>query len=439
MQAGKFGGEDRKDGKTLSESDKLELSVCDVSSDEFKKTWLTLKELHDKELHRLQTKLTNLRKERLGDGRWTGSIARIKELTEQQKVLNGTIQALREQLRSKTCDRCSVNETYKSTLQQEFYDIQQRNLRFIAEITAERNKLREENKMLSEKLKVTQQKLSSSESSDDFIPCAQKAGSVFTVRDPTDDNQMLLPMRFKEQPHTTQIKSRGKKERQHSQELTILPHSPDLFDMAETSYDKIASNTSKSTTEGTSTQKTPTLFPLLYTQSTQREHEFHVVSNLSEEKPVQAKKLELFAQKTSTQRTSTQMDFPWTFSSLGTEQNPVIEVVSETSEENLPDNRLTLQSYTEKKQTVSSNVFPLDYTSRRKRSSIGIPRYNIGFSERHSSYQIPYIQQSTVKKNTTESIVATGYGAEKPQGDDQSSIVGSRIKRKAKMQTERRK
>lgn len=437
MQAGKFGGEDRKDDKGLSESEKLELSVCDVSSDEFKKAWLTLKELHDKELHRLQTKLTNLRKERLGNGRWTGSTARIKELTEQQKVLNATIQALREQLRSKTCDRCSVNETYKSTLQKEFYDIQQRNLKFIAEITAERNKLREENKMLSEKLRVTQQKLSSSNSSDDLIPCAQKAEPVFTARDPTGD-QLLLPMRLKERPNTAHVKSREKKEQQHSQQLAILTHSPDLFDLAETSYDKVASNNSKSTTEGTSTQKTPTLFPLLYTQSTQREHEFQGVSNLSEEKPSRSKKLELFTQKASTQRASTQMDFPWTFSNFGIEQSPVIEAVSETSEENMPFNRRTIQSYSEKKQTISANVFPLDYTSRRKRSSIGIPRYNIGYSERSSSYQIPSIQQSTSKKNTNESTVATGYGTDRLQGDDQSSIVGSRIKRKAKP-TERRK
>lgn len=430
MQGGKFGGDERKDDKALSDSDKLELSVCDVSNDEFKKTWLTLKEVHDKELHRLQTKLTNLRKERLGDGRWTGSIARIKELTEQQKILTGTIQNLREQLRSKTCDRCTVNETYKNTLQQEFYDIQQRNLKFIAEITAERNKLREENKILSEKLRMTQQKLSCSESSDDFIPFTPKPGNVFTVRDPTDD-QLLLPMRLKEQPNIAQIKSRGKKEHQPSQELAVVNQSPDLFEMAEASYDKVPSNTSKSTTECTSTQKTPTLFPLLYTQSTQRDNEFQVVSNLPEDKPGQAKKLEPFTQKAHTHRTSNQMDFPWV------EHSPVIEAVSETSEENMPDNRLTLKSYSEKKQ-LSVNIFPLDYASR-KRSSIGIPRYNIGFPERGSGYQIPFIQQSTSKKNANESTVATGYGADRLQGDDQSSTLGSKIKRKAKVQTERRK
>lgn len=430
MQAGKYGGEDRRDDRALSDSDKLDLSMCDVSNDEFKKAWLVLKELHDRELHRLQTKLTNLRKEKLGNGRWTGSIARIKELTEQQEVLNGTIQTLREQLRSKTCDRCSVNETYKNTLQQEFYDIQQRNLKFIAEITAERNKLREENKMLSEKLKVTRQKLCSSESSEDFLLSAQKAVNVFTVRDPTDDNQMLMPMKFKEQPNTAQIKSKEKGERQQSQELTVLPQSPDLFDMAETSYDKAASNTSKSTTE--STQKTPTLFPLIYTQSTQRDNELQIISNLPEEKPGQAKKSELFTHKNFTQRTTTQMDFTWAFSNVSTEQNPVTEAVSETSEENMPENRLTIQSYSERRQALSKHVFPLDYTSSRKRSSIGIPRYNIGYSERSSSYQRPCM---TMKKNNE----STGYGADKSQCDDQSSIVGSRIKRKAKVHTERRK
>lgn len=434
MRTGNMGGEDRKDDKIPPESDKMELSICDVSSDDFKKTWLTLKKLHDKELHRLQAKLTSLRKERLGDGRWTGSTAKIRELTEQQKVLNGTIQALREQLRSKTCDRCIVNETYKNTLQQEFYDIQQRNLKFIAEITAERNKLREENKMLSAKLKVTQKKLSFSESDDDFIPCAQKRGSVFTVRDPPEGNQVLLPMRLKEESNTEQMKSRGKKE-QH-----IKPFlSPDLFDMADTTFESIASNATKSTTGGTSTQKSPTLFPLIYTQSTQREHEIQVVSNLSEDKLDQAKKIQIFTHKTSTQKTSTQMDFPWSFSSFSTEQNPAIEVMSETSaEENMPDNRIALHSFTEKKETRSSNVFPLDYTSSRKRSSVGIPRYNIGFLGRDSSCQVASTEQLTLRKNTSESTVAKGYGADNPQGDD-TPILGPRIKRKARMQRERKK
>lgn len=197
MQAGNMGGGEREGGKKPSGREKLQLSVCDVSTDDFKKTWLTLKELHDKELHRLQAKLTSLRKERLVDGRRMGSIAKVKELTEQQKVLTDTINELRDKLRSKICDQCSVNETYKNTLQKEFYDIQQRNLTFIAEITAERNKLREENKMLSEKLKLKQQQFHLfSDSDDDLIPCTQKTMPIFTVRDPVLGDHLTFSGRW---------------------------------------------------------------------------------------------------------------------------------------------------------------------------------------------------------------------------------------------------
>ena len=128
MKAGDVGEEDRESGQNCSEGDKIQVSLCDVSSEEFKKTWLTLKELHDRELRRLQGKVTSLRKERLSDGRWPGSISRIKDLTEQRRALNDTIHDLRGQLNAKVCDRSTVNETYRNRLQQEFYDIQQQNL-----------------------------------------------------------------------------------------------------------------------------------------------------------------------------------------------------------------------------------------------------------------------------------------------------------------------
>ena len=122
----------------------------------FLKTWLRLKELHAREPCRLQGKVTSLRKERLSDGRWTGSISRIKDLTEQRRALNDTICDLRGQLNAKVCDRSTVNKTYRNMLQQKFYDIQQQNLKFIGELPAERNKLREENKQLLARLKRKQ-------------------------------------------------------------------------------------------------------------------------------------------------------------------------------------------------------------------------------------------------------------------------------------------
>ena len=128
MKAGDVGEEDRESGQNSSEGDKIQISLCDVSSEDLKKTWQTLTELHDREPRRLQGKVTSLRKERLSDGRWPGSISRIKDLTEQRRALNDTIHDLRGQLNAKVCDRSTVNETYRNRLQQEFYDIQQQNL-----------------------------------------------------------------------------------------------------------------------------------------------------------------------------------------------------------------------------------------------------------------------------------------------------------------------
>ena len=107
---------DRGSGQRSSKRDKMQISLCDISSDDFKTTWLTLKELHDRELHYIQGKITSLMKERLSDGRRTGSIARITELMEQQKVLNDTLHDLRDQLNAKVCDRCTVKEMYRNML-----------------------------------------------------------------------------------------------------------------------------------------------------------------------------------------------------------------------------------------------------------------------------------------------------------------------------------
>ena len=78
MKAGSMSRGDRGSGQSSSKRDKMQISLCDISSDDFKTTWLTLKELHDRELHCLQAKITSLMKEQLSDGRWTGSIDRIR-------------------------------------------------------------------------------------------------------------------------------------------------------------------------------------------------------------------------------------------------------------------------------------------------------------------------------------------------------------------------
>ena len=83
-----------KAGRTLPKEIKCRLASVMCLLKIFLKIWLTLKELHAREPRRLQGKVTSLRKERLSDGRWTGSISRIKDSTEQRRALNDTIHDL---------------------------------------------------------------------------------------------------------------------------------------------------------------------------------------------------------------------------------------------------------------------------------------------------------------------------------------------------------
>ncbi|XP_022271279.1 DNA endonuclease RBBP8-like [Canis lupus familiaris] len=442
MQKGNMGGGDRGSGKKPSVKDKLRFSVCDVSSDEFKKTWLALKELHDRELHRLQAKLATLRKERLADGRWTGSIAKIKELTEQQKVLNSTIRDLRNQLNAKVCDRCSMNETYRNTLQQEFYDIQQQNLQFIAELTAERNKLREENKKLSEKLRLNQQQFQPSFSfsdsdDDDFIPCTQRSVQVFSVKEPAPSAQMHLPIQMR-QSNTEQIRSGRKKERRQSPKFAIPFYSQDLFEEPQISPE-ISSNSSKPAAVSSTNQKSTAAFPLTSTLDPQSGDGFQDVSDLHEDKLGQPKRKHIITQKTSTQKCETHIDFSWSLSSISAE-NPTTQVISETSEENMPDyNKSSLSPFTSRKEKPPLTVFPFDYTLKsngKRRLKAGTAYCNNVFSVRDCSNQTLSTEQS-VKKNSNEST-STEYGAYKPPSDTQSLIFESVIKRKAKIQSGKR-
>ncbi|KAG8510653.1 DNA endonuclease RBBP8 [Galemys pyrenaicus] len=434
MQSGSEGG-GMGGGKKPSDKEKLQLSTCDLASNEFKKTWLTLKELHDKELQRLQAKLTSLRKERLADGRWTGSIAKIKELTEQQKVLSGTIHDLRDQLSTRICDRCSVNETYRNTLQQEFYDIQQQNLKFISELTAERNKLREENKKLSEKLKLSQKQLvkSSTDSDVDFVPTTQRKMPDYSL--PRQGTSMHLPSKVIKQPHTDQMKSGGKKEPPQSSSFPAPLCSQNVFDVPETSFEKTFYG-GKAAIGGSGNQKFTTNFPLSSTFSSQRGFGFQGAANLPEDK---LKRKQRSTQNPAMQKCDTHSDFSWNISSVSTGENPATHVASETSEENMPDcNRSLFPPFTPRMERPSLSVFPLDYTLRssgKRRLSINLARPSTGFSVRDDSSQPPSKEQSTLRKNTAESTSAVYT---KPQSDTPSCTVGSTLKRKARVQTEKR-
>ncbi|XDB66415.1 hypothetical protein ABFV05_020031 [Capra hircus] len=419
MKAGDVGEEDRESGQNCSEGDKIQVSLCDVSSEEFKKTWLTLKELHDRELRRLQGKVTSLRKEQLSDGRWTGSISRIKDWTEQQRTLNDTIRDLQGQLNTKVCDRCTVNETYRNTLQQEFYDIQQQNLKFIGELTAESNKLREENKQLSARLKRKQPQFhrSFSDSHDEFVLGSQKSESVILLRDPPPGPERHVAVKLITQTNTKQMKPRGKKKQPHSSELQVPFYSQDVFEVPE-SPPEISSNSSKTITISSGSQKSSSTVPSAPTLGPQTVDGFQDDSSLPDARLGHPQSKSIFTQRTSSQRISTpkhgtEIDFPRSLSSISPGEDLPTEILSETSEESMIEYTKSIFSpFTRRDENTTLHLFPLDYTSSSnvRRPSLGVFRVSM----RESRSQTPCSEQSTASKNTN-GATAAAHDADKKQ------------------------
>ena len=424
-----MGEEDRESGRSSSEEDTMQnVSLCDVSSEDFKKTWLTLKELHDRELRRLQGKVNSLRKERLSDGRRTGSISRIKELTEQKRALNDTIHDLRGQLNAKVCDHCTVNETYRNTLQQEFYDIQQQNLKFICEFTAERNKLREENKQLLARLKrkQPQSRRSSSDSDDDFIPGSQKSESFISIGDPPPGPERYAALKMITQTKTKQMKARGKKKQPHSSELQVPLYRQDVFEVPE-SPQETSSNSTKTITISSGSQKSSSTVPSASTLGPQTVCEFQDESSLPDARLGRPQSKSIFTQRTSPQRISTpkrgtEVDLPWSLSSISPGEDLPTEILPETSEESIIDYSKSIFSpLTQRDENNTLHLFPLDYTSSStvQRPSLGVFR----ISMRESSSQTPCRDQSTVRKDTNGATGAA-HDADKPQGESQACTQG---------------
>lgn len=96
--------------------------------EEFKKTWLTLKEPMTESYTDFR-KVTSLRKERLSDGRCgQAPYPELKIGQSQQRTLNDIIHDSSRSVKHQHVIAVSANETYRNKLQQEFYDIQQQNL-----------------------------------------------------------------------------------------------------------------------------------------------------------------------------------------------------------------------------------------------------------------------------------------------------------------------
>ncbi|NXW64050.1 RB8NL protein, partial [Eurystomus gularis] len=116
-----------------------------------------LKEIHEKEVQGLQSKLTELTTEKCRDAQRIEELfAKNHQLREQQKVLKENVKVLENRLRAGLCDRCMVTQELAKKKQNEYETSHFQSLQHIFILTNETTRLREENKTLKEELKRLQ-------------------------------------------------------------------------------------------------------------------------------------------------------------------------------------------------------------------------------------------------------------------------------------------
>lgn len=436
MQAGNSGERGRKNDTTSPEGDQLQQNECDVASDKFKKSWLKLKEVHNKELRRLQTKMMCMREERLADKRETDSTTKINELSTQYETLNSTISDLRNQLSAKTCDRCVINETYKNVLQKEMYNMQQLNLKFISGLSAEISKLRGEIQKFSTKIKSGQQQFcvyNSDSDDDDYIPCNRKTKSVFDVRDPTQMTQVHRAIKPVKGKNTEQVKSRSKMELGQSLKTPVSSRS-NVTEVPETSFVKTRSKDVKPPTEGNTCQKSFVGFPIIPSVDTQKKFELSCVTDFPGNKNgPQKRKHETNASQTPSTQMCEQTKLFLSLFGIPEKDITPTQSMSETSEENMPDNNRHLSPFPRNKnEMVCLSVLPSDSTpksSEKERSTLVTSPTNSESSRRGGNMERPPNAQVALQNN--ESTCARDSGVTKPQKDSLGVHKKPAPKRKA--------
>ncbi|NWH64791.1 CTIP endonuclease, partial [Geococcyx californianus] len=125
-----------------------------MTSESFAEFLNKLKEIHEKEVQGLQSKLTELTTEKCRDAQRIEELfAKNHQLREQQKVLKENVKVLENRLRAGLCDRCMVTQELAKKKQNEYETSHFQSLQHIFILTNETNRLREENRTLKEELK----------------------------------------------------------------------------------------------------------------------------------------------------------------------------------------------------------------------------------------------------------------------------------------------
>ncbi|XP_035199410.1 RBBP8 N-terminal-like protein isoform X1 [Oxyura jamaicensis] len=128
-----------------------------MTTDTFAEFLNKLKEIHEKEVQGLQTKLTELTTEKCRDAQRIEELfAKNHQLREQQKVLKENVKVLENRLRAGLCDRCMVTQELAKKKQNEYETSHFQSLQHIFILTNEMSRLKEENKALKEELKRLQ-------------------------------------------------------------------------------------------------------------------------------------------------------------------------------------------------------------------------------------------------------------------------------------------